>query len=245
MGTSEGGGNFSKMSSILMFLPTLGFLVPDEELRIIPNLNVYDPTLLDEVGNTLQNPAASAKAETNIKEMRVFNATGGFQYELLKNLSFKSNVGMLYRTQRNDVFNGENSLNAIRTSINGSIQNSEAGTFQISNTLSYDWKKRIHKFNVLAGQEYVSKWDRWVKTSVTNFPNDDIGLNDLSLGIAGPSGSYFSGYNDKLLSYFARGYYNYNEKYMLTASARFDGSSKFGTDLKWGFFPSISFAWRV
>jgi len=245
MGTSDGGTNFSKMSSILMFLPTLGFLIPDSELRVIPNLDVYDPTLLDEVGNTLQNPAASARAETNIKESRTFNATGGFQYQLLKNLTFRSNVGMLYRTQRNDIFNGENSISAIRSSINGSIQSVESGNYQISNTLSYDWRKRNQKLNIMAGQEYVSRWDRWFKTTVTNFPNDDIGLNDLSIGIAGPSGSYYSGNNDKLLSYFARGYYNYNEKYMLTVSARFDGSSKFSKNHKWGFFPSASFAWRA
>ena len=246
MGTSDGSTNFSKMSSILMFLPTLGFLIPDDQLRIIPNLNVYDPTLLDEVGNTLQNPAASARAEQNVKESRIMNANIGIQYELIKNLTFKNSTGMLYRTQRNDIFNGANSISAIRSSINGSLQNAESGTIQTSNTLSYDYRKRKNKFNVLAGQEYVASWSRWFKTSVTNFPNDDIGLNDLSLGLAGPSGSYYSGpANNKLLSFFARGYYNYNEKYMLTVSARFDGSSRFGKNLKWGLFPSASFAWRA
>jgi TonB-linked SusC/RagA family outer membrane protein len=251
MGTSDGGTNFSKMSSIIMFLPTLGYLIPDDVFRTIPNLNEYDPTLLDEAGdkpetgNTLQNPAASARAEKNIKEMRIFNANAGFEYNILNNLTFKNNTGILYRTQRNDIFNGANSINAIRTSINGSIQNLETGTIQTSNTLSYDYKKGLHKLNVLGGQEYVSSWSRWFRTSVTNFPNDDIGLNDLGLGLPSPSESYNSGNNDKLLSFFARGYYNYAEKYMLTVSARYDGSSKFGKDHKWGFFPSASFAWRA
>ena len=52
-------------------------------------------------------------------------------------------------------------------------------------------------------------------------------------------------YDDKLLSFFGRVSYNFDEKYLLTATLRADGSSKFGKNNKWGWFPSVSAAWRL
>ena len=95
----------------------------------------------------------------------------------------------------------------------------------------------------MVGQEYVTSWTRYVQASSYNFPNDIIGLNDMSLGATpGIPQSYFNDDN-KLLSFFGRAYYNYAEKYMLTVTYRADGSSKFAK--KWGYFPSASFAWRA
>ena len=50
---------------------------------------------------------------------------------------------------------------------------------------------------------------------------------------------------DQLTSYMVRANYNYQDKYLLTATARWDGSSRFGADKKWGFFPSVGVAWRA
>lgn len=241
MGTSEGSTNFGKMSHIIMYMPTLGLLATDEELRTNPRINNL---ITDDDGNTMQNPAISAQYETNDKELRIFSGGGSLELEILKNLKFKSTNGMLYRMQSNRIFNGSESINAKRTSINGSIQNNEAGKFSTSNVLTYDWKKSQHKLNVMVGQEYVKTWVRNLNVSATNFPNDDIGLNDLSLGLPGVLGSSFND-DDVLMSFFSRAYYNLSDKYMFTVSARLDGSSKFGSDNKWGLFPSASFAWRA
>jgi len=241
MGTSEGSTNFGKMSHIIMYMPTLGLLATDEELRTNPRINNL---ITDDDGNTMQNPAISAQYETNDKELRIFSGGGSLELEILKNLKFKSTNGMLYRMQSNRIFNGSESINAKRTTINGSIQNSEAGKFSTSNVLTYDWKRNQHKLNVMVGQEYVKTWIRSLDLSASNFPNDDIGLNDLSLGLPGTLGSYYND-DDVLLSFFTRAYYNLSDKYMFTASARVDGSSKFGSDNKWGLFPSASFAWRA
>lgn len=241
MGTSEEGKNFGKMSHIIMYMPTLGLLATDEELKTNPRINNL---ITDDDGNTMQNPAISARYETNDKELRIFNGGGSVEVELLKNFKFKSTNGMLYRTQRNNIFNGSESINAKRSTINGTIQNNEGGRFSTSNVFTYEWKKRQHKLSMMAGQEYVKTWVRTLTVPVTNFPNDDIGLNDISLGLPGKLKSYFSA-DDVLLSFFSRAYYNLSDKYMFTVSARLDGSSKFGTDKKWGVFPSASFAWRA
>lgn len=96
----------------------------------------------------------------------------------------------------------------------------------------------------MLGQEWVSRWTRTMRANATNFPNNDIGLDDMSLGIPGAITSGVN-YDDKLLSFFTRLNYSFADKYLLTATLRADGSSKFSKDNKWGIFPSISAAWRI
>jgi TonB-dependent starch-binding outer membrane protein SusC len=241
MGTSEGSANFGKMSHIIMYNPTLGFLASDEELLTNPRVNNL---ILDDDGNTMQNPVISAQYETNERELRIVNGGGSLEIEIFKNFKFNSNNGFLYRIQRSNIFNGSESMNAKRTSINGNVRSAEVGRFSTSNVFTYNWRKRQHKLDIMAGQEYVETWNRSLSLSATNFPNDDIGLNDFSLGLPGTLGSYFND-DDKLLSFFTRAYYNLSDKYMFTVSARLDGSSKFGANNKWGLFPSASVAWRA
>lgn len=192
----------------------------------------------------MQNPLLSAAEETKDKEYRTFQANGGFTFKIIKGLSFRNTTGMRYQTRRNDIFYGDKSVTGKRSSINGSIENIENGSFQTSNVLTYNWSNESNDLTVMAGQEFVSKWTRNFKASASNFPNDEIGLGDLSLGLAGTPESY-QNYDDKLLSFFTRVNYNYKEKYLFTASLRADGSSKFGKNNKWGYFPAFSAAWRM
>lgn len=239
MGTSENGDRFNKMQHILQYRPTIGITGDDSQL-----LEDEDPILADDSGNVMQNPLLSASEETNKREFRTFQANGGFNFKIFKGLSFRNSTGMNYQTRRYGIFFGDKSITAKRSSINGSIKNAETGSFQTSNVLSYDWKNEKNSLVVMAGQEYVSRWSRYVKASATNFPNDEIGLSDLSLGIPGIPESY-ENYDDKLLSFFGRVNYSFADKYLITASLRADGSSKFGKNNKWGYFPAVSGAWRV
>ncbi|HCC51960.1 MAG TPA: SusC/RagA family protein [Porphyromonadaceae bacterium] len=239
MGTSEGGDRFNKMQHILQYRPTIGISDTDDML-----LGDEDPLLVDDTGNVMQNPLLSAAEEVKDRQFRTFQANGGFTLQLMKGLSFRNTTGMRYQTRRNDVFYGALSITAKRSSINGSIQNLENGSFQTSNVLNYKWKNEKNDLVVMAGQEYVNRWDRNFRASASNFPNDEIGLADLSLGLPGVADSY-ENYDDKLLSFFARANYGYMDKYLLTASVRADGSSKFGKNNKWGYFPAFSAAWRL
>ncbi len=239
MGTSEGGDRFNKMQHILQYRPTIGINGSDSDL-----LGDEDPLFVDDAGNVMQNPLLSAAEETKDKEYRTFQANGGFTFKIIKGLSFRNTTGMRYQTRRNDIFYGDKSVTGKRSSINGSIENIENGSFQTSNVLTYNWSNESNDLTVMAGQEFVSKWTRNFKASASNFPNDEIGLGDLSLGLAGTPESY-QNYDDKLLSFFTRVNYNYKEKYLFTASLRADGSSKFGKNNKWGYFPAFSAAWRM
>lgn len=239
MGTSEGGDRFNKMQHILQYRPMVGINGTDDLL-----LGDEDPLLVDDTGNVMQNPLLSAAEETKDREYRTFQANGGFTLKLIKGLSFRNTTGMRYQTRRNDTFYGDKSITAKRSSINGSIQNIENSSFQTSNVLNYNWAGKGHDITAMLGQEYVNRWSRSFSAAAANFPNDDIGLGDLSLGLP-TAVSSSENYDDKLLSFFARFNYGFKDKYLFTASFRADGSSKFGKNNKWGYFPAFSAAWRL
>lgn len=239
MGTSEGGDRFNKMQHILQYRPTIGINGVDTDL-----LGDEDPLFADDSGNVMQNPLLSAAEETKDREWRTFQANAGATIKLLKGLTFRNTTGMRYQTRRNDIFYGDQSMTAKRSSINGNITNIENSSFQTSNVLTYNWYNDNHNVTAMLGHEYVTKWTRNFMAGANNFPNDEIGLGDLSLGTPiTPTSS--ENYDDKLLSFFARVNYNLMDKYLFTASVRADGSSKFGKNNKWGYFPAFSAAWRL
>lgn len=241
LGTAQNGdARFGKMSAILQYRPTAGIKGEDSSL-----LEGEDPILADDSGNTMQSPLITAREETNEREFRTFSTNGDLTYNIMKGLNWRTTVGYRYQTRRNALFYGDESVLAKRTSINGSIDTYEYETFQISNTLSYNKKfKKAHNFTALLGQEYVSRGTRSFGAAADHFPNDRFGLADMGLGTPTVVKSS-QNYDDKLVSFFGRLNYNYKDLYLFTASLRADGSSKFGKDNKWGYFPAFSAAWRA
>lgn len=238
MGTSGGGDRFNKLQHIIQYRPTIG-LGNDADLLV-----GEDPMLADDSGNVMQNPLVSAAEETNNREWRTFQANAGATIRIVKGLTFRNTTGMRYQTRRNEVFYGAESMTAKRSSIKGDITNIESGSFQTSNVLTYNWANDKHDVTAMLGHEYVSKWTRRFMAGANQFPNSDIGLADLSLGTPiTPTSS--ENYDDRLLSFFARVNYNVMDKYLFSASVRADGSSKFGKNNKWGYFPAVSAAWRA
>lgn len=196
MGTSEGNARFNKMEHILQSRPVAGINGTEEEL-----LQGEDPLYVDDESNPMQNPLISAQQEQDDRMTRTFQLNGGLNYRLGKRWFFRSTIGTRYQILRRDRFYGELSSTAKRSSINGSIQYSENGSFQTSNVLNYEYKTKKQKFTAMWGQEWVSRWTRWVVSSATNFPNNDIGLDDMSLGTPGSITSNVN-YDDKLISFF-------------------------------------------
>lgn len=243
-GTNEGGSNtdarFNKMAQILQYRPTIGIKGSDDEL-----LMGEDPLLTDEAGNVMQIPLINAAEEKDDREIRTLQANGGLTYKIMKGLTFRNNTGMRYRTQRRELFYGDQSIMGRRNGTYGSIRNTEDGSFQTSNVLTYETRfQKAHKLTAQLGQEYVHRWERYVHTEVSNLPTDDFQLDDMGIGTPSASDSYLND-DDNLLSFFARVNYDYKDKYLLSATLRADGSSKFSADNKWGIFPAVSAAWRL
>lgn len=241
MGTSESSNRFNKMEHILQYRPVVGLEGDDRDLII-----GEDPFLVDDESNPMQSPIVSAQEEKKDRMIQSFQANGGFTFKFTPKFSFRNSTGMRYQMSRQDTFYGEKSIIGKRSSINGTIQYNESGSFQTSNVLNYDYRShnKRHRLTVMLGQEWVSRWVKLFRATATNFPNNDIGLDDMGLGTPSNIRSGVD-YDDKLISFFARANYNLGEKYLLTATVRADGSSKFSADNKWGYFPSISGAWRL
>ncbi|TCV20437.1 iron complex outermembrane receptor protein [Sphingobacterium alimentarium] len=116
--------------------------------------------------------------------------------------------------------------------------------------LNYNFTRDLHSFDAMAGYSYQrTKNDDGLRGTAVGFMSDDLLDNNLNLG-ALPDG--YNPYSDfphikesLLISAYGRIGYNYDEKYLFSASIRRDGSSKFGVNNRWATFPSISAAWRL
>ncbi|MDD3321208.1 MAG: TonB-dependent receptor [Paludibacter sp.] len=110
-------------------------------------------------------------------------------------------------------------------------------------TLNYNTSLSKHNLDFLAGYSIEDKHSDRATQKHTQF-NNDI-LTTFSLNNSTVSESSYELYDDRLMSYFARGQYDYDNRYLLNMSLRRDGSSRFGKDNLWGTFPSFSVGWRV
>lgn len=244
-GTNSGGSNvnarFNKLVQIIQYRPTAG-LHGSDQLLLETNDNIYT----DEAGNVLVNPVINAAEEQDNREVRTLQANEGLTFRLGRGWTFRNTTGMRYQTYRREMFYGPNSIMGNRNGIYGSIRNTETGSFSISNVLTYDKRLGKKKHHVMwqLGQEYVSRWTRVLEAGVNNLPTDDFGMNNAGLGTPSAMNTSYNN-DDKLLSFFTRLNYDYMSRYLLNFSLRADGSSKFGKNNKWGFFPAVSAAWRI
>lgn len=117
--------------------------------------------------------------------------------------------------------------------------------------LTASWRKTLfedHTFTILGGYSWMrTNWQFYWQQNF-NFPSDDYTYNSIGQGQAlrdGRANQYSEQTENKLIGYFGRFNYSYKGKYMLAASVRHEGSSKFGANHKWGTFPSVSAAWNI
>lgn len=138
---------------------------------------------------------------------------------------------------------------------NGSaLRNTYQNTNKILETfLTWDRKFGGHTINAVLGYSYQDNiTGEGFQTSATNFPVDNVGYNNLSLSNPYALPTYRINFGSpgvyqetRLISDFARLNYNYRDKYLLQLSGRRDGSSVFGANKQWGYFPAVGAAWRI
>lgn len=130
----------------------------------------------------------------------------------------------------------------------GSLSTSRRTTLSSNNlltqgTLSYVKKIGDHSFDFLLGASEEKYSDESNDQAQTGFPNDKTWVFDFTRGTT--TINTVSGSSNALLSYFGRFQYNFKSKYLFAASLRRDGSSKFGPNNRWGWFPAVSGAWNA
>ena len=119
--------------------------------------------------------------------------------------------------------------------------------------LTWDKKIGYHSINAVLGYSWQSNiFGDGFSVTTSNFPVDNISYNNLALSNPYAVSSYRINFGadgvyqqTRLISDFARLNYSYQDKYLLQGSVRKDGSSVFGTDKQWGYFPSVGAGWRI
>lgn len=136
----------------------------------------------------------------------------------------------------------------LRNSYHGSAEHykSETTNLQWDNTATYDMHLGAHRLNLLGGMSVQKNTSNYNDIQAHGFPNDDFGYKFLNGAYSKDQTVLASDFvTTSLLSFYARADYNYDQRYFATATLRFDGSSKFGPDHKWGTFPSVAVAWDM
>ena len=202
----------------------------------------------------LLNPAALVTATNNSKTLSFLGSVSGI-YALSKDLHFKSSVSLNKQdyNQRNFLpsyidMEGYSGIfgNTTNPGGIGSNANSRFADWFLENTLTYTKQFNQQSFDAVIGQSYETTKYSYFRATGTGYPDNTTltGLSSAStpLSVAGDDPLSPQSY---LLSFYARANYSYLDKYLLTFTGRADGSSKFGPDNKFGYFPSGAIAWRI
>lgn len=242
-GTSADAGRFNMLAQILSARPTPGWKMTIEEFLDA----AIDPEML-ETGESLAqvNPVKQAESVTNDKRSELWSGNASLTWQIIKGLTFKTAGTYNTTNNRTDVFYKNGSKEAYRNGESPYGRTQMGRDVRWTNYNNLTWKQKIkkHQYDVMLGHEVAYRSTEYLLGEAMDFPFDNLGNNNLGLG-ATPS-KVESNYSDKmLLSFFARGNYNYDNRYLLTATIRADGSTVFSNKNKWGYFPSFSAAWRV
>ncbi|MEO6187206.1 MAG: TonB-dependent receptor [Ginsengibacter sp.] len=196
------------------------------------------------LGN-IENPVAIAEKE--VANRSAFRSLGTVYAELSlrDDLKLRTSLGADFTSSINSSFHpsdlGSEGAEA-PTQASGSAGNDMGLTWLNENTLTFDRAiNDVHNINAIVG--LTSQKSRYDAQSLyaTNFPNNIV--TTLNAGQVTSGGTYISEW--ALLSYLGRVNYDYKNKYLLSATIRRDGSSRFGSSRKWGTFPSASIGWDV
>ena len=253
-------GSFWDRNQPVVDVPTFVLTNVNRSLPIHPNIlsdGTYGDTWLTTPGhNVFRHPVAVAEEGShNIKSQRALVNLSG-EYMLPWNIKYKANIGVtkydgydhrfipeefLYNPKKPDVAKLLRFDPPTRSVQRSNNNNMDLSFFQ---TLNWDWtdSSENHNLQMLLGFSRESFRRSSFFAYVEGFLGNE--LTELNAGtinkdVGGTSNS------SELMSYFGRANYNFSEKYLVEFNFRYDGSSRFAKNNRWGFFPSVSAAWRI
>ncbi len=223
------------------------------------SLNPTIPAYTDGVPTLLPTNALNPLKRYEIYSDNAVNnrilATISPSIEIFKGLVYKLNLGVDYSATNRDqqykpfpsVVNESNVSNGSLSTLIGTNTNK-----LVENTLNYNWRKGEHNLILLAGHSYQSFLEANRRFNYYGFVNNNIEpiYQDHTSPTQTTSGSVPSSVNavavkNELQSFFGRINYTFKDKYLFTATLRADGSSKFGANNKYGYFPSVAAGWNI
>lgn len=163
---------------------------------------------------------------------------------LMPGLEFRSVLGANIINQKSGYYGGRQLIWISSPNGSASVVNNRNNSWQFENYLTYNKEfARMHSFTGMVGLSWQHVDNASATASATGFEDDFFQYNNLGIGTSPTAASSANAYG--LNSYFARVNYGFKSKYLLTATARLDGSSKFGQSNRYAFFPSVGAAWRI
>lgn len=216
----------------------------------------YDPTLgtqRDSAGNystnpsiALNNPLALINTESHEDmDNRMYGTIMG-NYSILPSLIATLRLGYDADLGRTDSYEGRYTINGAAASGIAGVASSEYYHWIAEYLMTYDKTfNKIHHLTILGGTTFEDTYNRSLGAGAQGFPTDILTTNLLQSGNAAFNtvNSFLS--NDRLNSYLGRVNYSLYNKYLLTASVRADGTSKFSNKNKYAVFPAVALGWRI
>jgi len=239
--TTDAGFTGSLISQALAWNPTQSFYNPDGSLFI-------------DYGSTTINPLAALAATNDKSKVSTilgsvspyYKITPWLEYRMLASVNYSTGI----RRASTRSFLNLQGIQPSGSFLGGyaSYSNTELITQQFTNTLNFN-KEIVSKLNLNAvlGYEYSNFINKGTTNTATGFGEINADYTD-AFQVTAPANRTFSAFNNpttELQSYFARAIFNYDNKYILTATFRADGSTKFGKSNRYGYFPSFAAAWDI
>ena len=229
--------------------PSINSIITDM-LGLNPTVPTYtngEPTLLH---NNALNPITRYNIYSDNAVNNRIIATISPSVEIVKGLTYKLNFGLDYSATNRDrqYLPYTSVINESDVSNGDVVTNMVTNSNQLTeNTLTYNWSDDIHNLTVLGGHSYQKFNDESRQFSYRGFADNNVDpiYQDQTSSTTYPTSVSASAVKNELQSYFGRVNYSFDNKYLLTATFRADGSSKFGQNRKYGYFPSLALGWNI
>jgi len=193
----------------------------------------------------MENPLAVAYGvDANQNTSRTFGNVFA-EYTIIPGLKAKLNLGSDYMNAKRGVYNSTATKAGFSNGGIATVFNGTNSNYLAEATLDYTKKLGDHRVGVLGGYTYQYFTRESFSAGNVGFPSDLNGVNSIGSGSTSLATVSSIKNTNKLQSFLGRVNYNYKGKYILTATLRADGSSRFGINNKYGYFPSFSAAWQI
>ncbi len=233
---TDGNSGGSVTSAALNFAPFFPVYGPDGSyFKDMGSLN----------GFTVDNPVAIAREITDQNHLIRILANTYLDFRLAKSLTFRTTFGADLQGNKRNYYATRNSFIGLSAEGTANVAYTQTLGWLNENTLNFHpVLPGKHTLSALAGYTIQENKVENASANAKTFNNDFASYHNLGSGsvLVAPSSS---GFEWTLISYIARVNYSYADRYLLTLTARRDGSSRFGPNNKFGFFPSGAIAWKV
>lgn len=211
-------------------------------------LNTIIDESIDGTDDYRFNPVKTAKNEYRKTLVDYLNANVALTWKITPELTFKTTGGYVLNKRRREEFNGVETYTGYPGSpsgkgVNGAIYWTDQSSWSNENTLNYKHRfGRNHNVDLMAGLSFQGQDYTYDGVSATQITSEELGIAGIHTGSYQSVPSNY--YDWRMMSMFLRANYNFRYKYYLTFSFRADGSSKFPSDNRWGYFPSVGASWN-